>query len=105
MNNQNEKLAVELLGLDKPCPDMAKEMSHVDSFLYVAQTGSPAKVGILPVGNEFSPQKLVVITERAYEYFLSKCTEDELWDLGFLGASEEHARSVDVPILRKSFTR
>jgi hypothetical protein len=51
--------------------------------------------------NEFQPQNLYVISEQAYKYFLSKCTEDELWDLGFLGQSEKHVRPADVSILRK----
>ena len=38
--------------------------------------------------------------EEAYKYFLSKCTEDELWDLGFLGCSEEHVRVANVPNVR-----
>lgn len=99
MNKQN--IAAQFDGSETPCPDMSKEMSHVDSFPYVAETGSPAKVGIVPMGNEFQPQNLYVISEQAYKYFLSKCTEDELWDLGFLGQSEKHVRSADVSILRK----
>ena len=93
-------IAAEVDGSENPCPDMAKEMSHVDSFLYVALTGSPAKVGIIPVANEFQSQNLYVISEQAYKYFLSKCTEDELWDLGFLGCSEEHVRVANVPNVR-----
>lgn len=93
-------IAAEIDGSENPCPDMAVEMSHVDSFLYVAQTGSPAKVGIVPVANEFQSQNLYVISEQAYKYFLSKCTEDELWDLGFLGCSEEHVRVANVPNVR-----
>ena len=94
MNNQNETLADELLGLNKPCPDISKELDMENAFEYVNNTHSPAKIG-----------DLYLISEQAYKYFLSKCTEDELWDLGFLGSSEEHARSVDVPLLRKTFTK
>lgn len=93
-------IAAEVDGSENPCPDMAKDLSHAESFLYVAQTGSPAKVGIIPVANEFQSQNLYVISEQAYKYFLSKCTEDELWDLGFLGCSEEHVRVANVPNVR-----
>lgn len=93
-------IAAEVDGSENPCPDMAKDLSHVESFLYVALTGSPAKVGIIPVANEFQSQNLYVISEQAYKYFLSKCTEDELWDLGFLGCSEEHVRVANVPNVR-----
>ena len=87
--------ANSILSANKPCPDMAKDLSHTESFLYVAETGSPAKVGIVPVANEFQSQNLYVISEQAYKYFLSKCTEDELWDLGFLGQSEKHVKKVE----------
>lgn len=93
-------IAAEVDGSENPCPDMAKDLSHAESFLYVALTGSPAKVGIIPVANEFQSQNLYVISEQAYKYFLSKCTEDELWDLGFLGCSEEHVRVANVPNVR-----
>ena len=93
-------IAAEVDGSETPCPDMAKDLSHAESFLYVALTGSPAKVGIIPVANEFQSQNLYVISEQAYKYFLSKCTEDELWDLGFLGCSEEHVRVANVPNVR-----
>lgn len=99
MNKQNN--AAQFDGSETPCPDMAKDLSHAESFLYVAETGSPAKVGIVPMANEFQSQNLYVISEQAYKYFLSKCTEDELWDLGFLGQSEKHVRPADVSILRK----
>ena len=93
-------IVAEIDGSENPCPDMAKDLSHAESFLYVALTGSPAKVGIIPVANEFQSQNLYVISEQAYKYFLSKCTEDELWDLGFLGCSEEHVRVANVPNVR-----
>ena len=93
----NKQIIAAEVDSENPCPDMAKDLSHAESFLYVALTGSPAKVGIIPVANEFQSQNLYVISEQAYKYFLSKCTEDELWDLGFLGCSEEHVRVANVP--------
>lgn len=90
MNNEQIE---DLLGTNKPMPDMSKEFSHEEAFEYAASTGSPAKVGVLPIADEFESQNLYVISERAYKYFLSKCTEDELWDTGFLGCSAEHVRS------------
>ena len=93
-------IAEELLGTERPCPDLAIVVGSCteDSVDHVLETGEPT---ILPTTNG----NLVLMTERAYKYFLSKCTEDELWDLGFLGASEKHARPVDVPLLWKTLTK
>ena len=78
-------IAAEVDGSKNSCPDMALEFNIEDGFEYVNNTNSPAKIG-----------ELYLITEQAYKYFLSKCTEDELWDLGFLGCSEEHVRVANV---------
>ena len=40
-------------------------------------------------------QHLYVMTEQAYIYMLSKCTKDELWDMGILGQSEKHVKKVE----------
>ena len=62
MNKQNN--AAQFDGSETPCPDMAKDLSHAESFLYVAEPGSPAKVGIVPMANEFQSQNLYVISEQ-----------------------------------------
>ena len=69
--------------------------SLMDAVSHVVETSQPASI---PVADG---DDLYIISEQAYKYFLSKCTEDELWDLGFLGQSEKHARPVYVSILRK----
>lgn len=43
-----------------------------------------------------------IMTEQAYKYMLSKCTEDEAFDLGILGQSEQHMKSVGIPEKLKS---
>lgn len=89
-------IAAQIDGSANPCPNMAKIVGNCveDSINHVLETSEPT---ILPTvdGN------MVLMKEQAYLYFLSKCTEDELWDLGFLGCSEKHARPVNVPIFRK----
>ena len=67
----------------------------MDAVSHVVETSQPASI---PVADG---DDLYIISEQAYKYFLSKCTEDELWDLGFLGQSEKHVRPADVSILRK----
>lgn len=88
----NEQQVAEMLGTDKPCPDIAKVVGKTvsESVDYVLETSEPT---IIPT----TSGNLVLLTEQAYKYFLSKCTEDEMWDLGFLGNSEKHARPVGVP--------
>ena len=84
----------DMLGTNKPCPDLSEEHSLESGSEYVLKTKGVAKVDLLPLANEFKGTKsLFIISEQAYKYFLSKCTEDELWDLGILGCSEEHVRS------------
>ena len=95
MNKQN--IAAQFDGSETPCPDLSKKIngSLMDAVSHVVETSQPASI---PVADG---DDLYIISEQAYKYFLSKCTEDELWDLGFLGQSEKHARPVDVSILRK----
>lgn len=89
----NEQQIDELLGTNKPCPDLSKRIngSVMDAISHVVDTNQPA---VIPMAGS---EDFVIITEQAYKYFLSKCTEDELWDLGFLGASEKYARASQSP--------
>lgn len=98
MKLSNEEIS-SILETDQPCPDVSKRIdgSVMDALSHVVDTNQPA---IIPmVGND-----LVVITEQAYKYFLSKCTKDELWDLGFLGQSEKHIKSASVSTLQEMLT-
>lgn len=95
MNKQNN--AAQFDGSETPCPDVSTRISGslMDAVSHVVETSQPASIPM--AGSE----DLYIISGQAYKYFLSKCTEDELWDLGFLGQSEKHARPADVSILRK----
>lgn len=83
-----------MLGTDKPCPDVSKEViMPLSAINHVIKTGIPTRTYL----DEDKSNPVVVMSLQAYQYMLSKCTEDELWDLGFLGQSEEHAQRVDLP--------
>ena len=79
-----------------PCPDMSEEVqTEYDAFTYVLNTSGVSRIHLKPLSQEFEAQNLYVMTEQAYKYMLSKCTKDELWDMGILGQSEEHVRKVE----------
>ena len=79
-----------------PCPDMSEEaQTEHDAFTYVINTSGVSKIHLKPSSQEFEAQNLYVVTEQAYKYMLSKCTKDELWDMGILGQSEEHVKKVE----------
>ena len=83
-----------LLGEDTACSDMAKEIiMPLSAINYTLKTSTPTRTYL----NEDKDIPVYVLTEQAYKYMLSKCTEDELWDLGWLGQSEEHASSAIIP--------
>ena len=79
-----------------PCPDMSEEaQTEQDAFTYVINTSGVSKIHLKPFSQEFEAQNLYIMTEQAYKYMLSKCTKDELWDMGILGQSEEHVKKVE----------
>ena len=79
-----------------PCPDMSEEaQTEHDAFTYVINTSGVSRIHLKPTSQEFEAQDLYVVTEQAYKYMLSKCTKDELWDMGILGQSEEHVKKVE----------
>ena len=79
-----------------PCPDMSEEaQTEHDAFTYVINTSGVSRIHLKPTSQEFEAQNLYVVTEQAYKYMLSKCTKDELWDMGILGQSEEHVKKVE----------
>lgn len=79
-----------------PCPDMSEEaQTEYEAFTYVINTSGVSKIHLKPLSQEFEAQNLYVMTEQAYKYMLSKCTKDELWDMGILGQSEEHVKKVE----------
>lgn len=55
-------------------------------------------------------EKVVVLTIQAFNYLMKGRTEDELWDLGFLGNSKEHTVSKRMPeklkqLIKKSYNK
>ena len=85
--------ANSIVGANKPCPDVSQEAkTEYDAFTYVVNTSGVSKILVKPHAQEFEAKNLYVMTEQAYNYMLAKCTEDELWDLGFLGQYEEHVQ-------------
>lgn len=71
-----------------PLKDTASNSLSIE--LAVANTLRTGEASYTLYGAQKVP--VYVLTEQAYKYFLSKCDADEAWDLGFLGASEEHAK-------------
>lgn len=77
--------------LEKPLKDMSINCDTcIKALISVSKTKQPAH---FPTE---SGESLYLLTEQAYKYLLSKCTEDEAWDLGWLGQSEEHTKSVPM---------
>ena len=90
--------ANSIVGANKPCPDVSQEAkTEYDAFTYVINTSGVSKILIKPHSQEFEAKNLYVMTEQAYNYMLAKCTEDELWNLGFLSQSEKHMKKVELP--------
>lgn len=89
----NDQQIEEMLGTNKPCPDLSKEViMPLSAINHTIKTGTPTITYL----DEDKSNPVVVMSLQAYQYMLSKCTEDELWDLGFLGQSEEHAQKMDM---------
>lgn len=84
---------------EKPLKDMTKEvLMPLSAINHTIKTSTPTRTYL----NEDKTNPVIILTEQAYKYLLSKCTEDEAWDLGWLGQSEEHAVSRPMhPKLKK----
>ena len=90
-------------------PNLLADMSttYLDTFKASQDcilSGSPSKCPVTVYDSEGSQRikSVYIMTEQSYKYLLSKCTEDEAWDLGWLGASEKHAESRSIsPQLKK----
>jgi plasmid maintenance system antidote protein VapI len=81
---------IAMTGEADSCPDMAIPCCTYEvADRTVNRTSQPAKVG-----------DKVLMTEQSYKYMLSKCTRDELFDLGWLGNSEEHVVVTSQNVLR-----
>ena len=94
MNMQKEWDEVNsILSADKPCPDVSVRFTGYlrGPFAQAHEEGRPVKEFI------YNDQPVYILSEQAYKYMLSKCTEDEMWDLGFLGQSEKHMKKVELP--------
>ena len=77
----------------KPCPDVSVRFTGYlrGPFAQAHEEGRPVKEFI------YNDQPVYILSEQAYKYMLAKCTEDEMWDLGFLGQSEKHVKKVELP--------
>ena len=63
-------------------------------FAQSHEEGRPVKEFI------YNDQPVYILSEQAYKYMLAKCTEDEMWDLGFLGQSEKYVKRSELPNLK-----
>lgn len=78
--------------LEKPLKDMSISCDTcIKALASLSVTKQPA---YFPIA---SGEPVYLLTEQVYKYLLSKCTEDEAWDLGWLGQSEPHAISKGMP--------
>lgn len=84
--------ANKILETNVPCPDLAQKVDALTDTVVdaVAKEGTPLQI----LSSDGSP--VYVITEQTYKYMLSKCTKDELWDMGILGNSETHVKKAPV---------
>ena len=85
--------ANSIVGANKPCPDVSVRFTDYlrGPFAQAHEEGRPVKEFV------YNDQPVYILSEQAYKYMLSKCTEDEMWDLGFLGQSEKHMKKVELP--------
>lgn len=93
-------LADHLTGAMHPCPDMAEPIETITKGAEnTLRNGSVSIVqyGITDEQGKEYVQPVYLLTECAYKYMLSKCTEDELYDMGILGQSTEHIVKVEMP--------
>lgn len=68
--------------------------SSLAAFKHIAFNGSPVYLSNV-IDNQ--PFNIYLISEQAYKYIIKHFTEDDKWDLGWLGCSEEHSRKVEMP--------
>ena len=104
IENFNLKIADNYCESNIVCPDMSESIETITKAAeYVLRTGSPAVVqyGVTDDQGKEHVSPVYLLTERAYKYMLSKCTEDELWDLGFRGCNPDHIKTVKSPLLFK----
>lgn len=99
-----QELSKYYLKTDSKCPDVAVTHEYIHKGAeYTLKTQEPSLVqyGITDDQGKEHVSPVYLLTERAYKYMLSKCTEDELWDLGFRGCNPDHIKTVKSPLLFK----
>lgn len=76
--------------------DYSKQCSTVEeATAYVVETNSPAHVTV-------DGKELTIIAKDSFNKLTSDLDEDDIWYLGFLGASENHvAKGGSIPKLKK----
>lgn len=73
---------------EEPLKDMSISCDTcIKALISISNTKQPAYFPTV------SGEPIYMLTEQSYKYLLSKCTEEEAWDLGWLGQSEEHISS------------
>lgn len=95
-----ELLSNHLTGAMYPCPDVSEPIETITKGAEnTLRNGAVSVVqyGITDDQGKEHVSPVYLLTEQAYKYMLSKCTKDELWDLGFLGNSEEHVVKSQMP--------
>lgn len=83
---------------EKPLADPAKHFEWASDAIEYVRDGK----GIAYSSFDERDKPIYFMSEQAYKYMLSKCTEDEAYDLGILGQSEQYVKSVGIPDKLKS---
>ena len=68
--------------------------STLAAFKHVNSTKEPVYINNV-IEQQVEP--IYLLSKQAYLYLISNCTQDEAWDLGWLGQSEQHAKKVPMP--------
>lgn len=84
IQNAANKLANSYLSDTKIQDIVEKAESEYDAFTYVLNTQKISKVKLIPFAYEFESQYLYVMTEKAYKYLMSKCTNKDLVTMGVI---------------------
>lgn len=92
---RNIQLEWDAANSTEPLQDVAKLFtSTLAAFKHVNSTKEPVYINNV-IEQQVEP--IYLLSKQAYLYLISKCTQDEAWDLGWLGQSEQHAKKVPMP--------
>ena len=92
---RNIQLEWDAANSTEPLQDVAKLFtSTLAAFKHVNSTKEPVYINNV-IEQQVEP--IYLLSKQAYLYLISNCTQDEAWDLGWLGQSEQHAKKVPMP--------